>query len=196
MEHLKMLGLAVIAALGLLALVGVGTASATRLCTDSACNTVYPTGTSFHATLVPETSSTGKSGSVTISTCTESTASGNTQNETGASIVISGVNIQTGSCSQTTHTLAAGSLSIMRTGLNTGEVIAKGNAVTQGIFGTSCTYGTGEGVKLGTFTGGSPAVMKINALLPRIAGGFLCPSPATWTAEYVVTSPHALYVGA
>jgi hypothetical protein len=184
MKHLKMLGLAAIAALGLLAFVGAGTASATTLFKDAAKTEAYGAGTEIKSTLAPGTSALLKSGSVTIATCTESSAAGTTANATGITVSID-IHIRvTGGCSQTTHTTALGSLSIN----SEGDVTGKGNSVTLGVFGTSCTYGTGEG--------GSPAVLKINAQIPRIAGGFLCPSPGTWTAEYIVTSPSSLYVGA
>jgi hypothetical protein len=192
MKHLKMLGLAAIAALGLLAFVGAGTASATTLFKDAAKTEAYGAGTEIKSTLAPGTSALLKSGSVTIATCTESSVAGTTANATGVTVGGEITSLTWGGCSQTTHTLANGSLSID----SEGNVTGKGNSVTLGVFGTSCVYGTGEGVKLGTLTGGSPAVLKINAQIPRIAGGFLCPSPGTWTAEYIVTSPSPLYVGA
>jgi hypothetical protein len=68
--------------------------------------------------------------------------------------------------------------------------------VTLGIFGTSCTYGTGEGTELGTITGGTSPHLTITATIPRIAGGFLCPSTGVWHATFVVTSPHELHIGA
>ncbi|MGN6275722.1 MAG: DUF6531 domain-containing protein, partial [Solirubrobacterales bacterium] len=63
------------------------------------------------------------------------------------------------------------------------------------IFGVSCTYGTGTGTTLGTLKGGEEPLLSISASVPKTAGGFLCPSTATWSAEYVVTEPHALFVG-
>ena len=75
-----------------------------------------------------------------------------------------------------------------------GTVLGKGSKVTLSVFGVSCVYGTGEGTTLGTISSGEAPVLAINATLPRIEGGFLCPSTGTWTANYVVTSPHALYI--
>jgi hypothetical protein len=196
MKYLKMLGLAAIAAMGLMAFVGAGTASATTLFTNSNNTSPYPAGTTIHATLEPGTSAILESGSTIIATCTSSTVHGDTTNETGTWIDGPITSLKFEECSQTTHVLATGSLEIMDTGGNTGEVWGKGNSVTLGVFGTSCTYGTGEGVKLGTITGGQEPTLKIDATIPRTAGGFLCPSTGTWTASYLVTSPHAVYVGA
>ncbi len=207
MKYLKMLGLAAIAAMGLMAFVGASTASATTLFTDEAKKVPYGVGTTIHATLVPGTSAALKSGSTTIATCTESTVHGVVTVATGS--VVSGhlstektkgseepTGLHWGGCSQTTHTISTGTLDIEYTSGTSGKVTGTGNSVTLGIFGTSCTYGTGAGVTLGTITGGTAPVLKINANIPRTAGGFLCPSTGTWEAEYVVTSPHALYVGA
>jgi hypothetical protein len=189
MKHLKMLGLAAIAALGLLAFVGAGTASA-DLYTDAGKTIKYKTGTTVNATLASGKSASLKSGSTTIATCTGGAVHGKTTNETGT---VSG-NVEsltwTG-CSQTTHTIANGTISIT----SGGSVSGKGNQVTLGVFGTSCTYGTGEGTTLGTLSSGAEPKLVINANIPRIAGGFLCPSTGTWEAEYIVTEPHALTVG-
>jgi hypothetical protein len=189
MKHLKMLGLAAIAAMGLMAFVGAGVASA-DLYTNSGKTVKYPTGTTISASLATGKSAALKSGSTVIATCTAGGVHGTTSNETGA-VTGSISSLTWENCSQTTHTISNGSLSISTSGVVTG----KNNSVTLGIFGTSCTYGTGEGTTLGTLTSGSPATLKINATIPRTAGGFLCPSTGVWEAEYVVTSPHALYVG-
>jgi hypothetical protein len=193
MKHLKMLGLAAIAAMGLMAFVGAGTASATTLFTDSAKTVKYLKGTTFHWTLVPGTSwiLTAPTGTV-VTTCTSATIHGTTENETGATITSKISSLTWGGCAQTTHTIANGSLSIN----SAGEVTGVGTQVTSAIFGTSCTYGTGTGTKLGTLTGGAPAKLKVNATVSRIAGGFLCPASGDWEGEFVVTAPHATFVGA
>ncbi|MDQ3726101.1 MAG: hypothetical protein M3335_09505 [Actinomycetota bacterium] len=195
MKHLKMLGLAAIAAMGLMAFVGAGTASATTLFTDSAKTIHYPAGTTVDLSMATGKSSLSKSGSTTIATCTGGTFHGKTANTTGERIQIKNENVTWTGCSQTTHTVSNGSLEIGWTSGTSGEVIGKATQWTYGIFGTSCTYGFGEGVKLGTLTGASAAALKINANVPRTAGGFLCPSTTTWEAEYVITVPHAIYIG-
>jgi hypothetical protein len=208
MKHLKMLGLAAIAALGLMAFVGAGTASATTLATDAAGTIHYEVGTVIHATLKEGTSAKLESGSTTIATCTKSTVQGaiedpvvETEIEGKKKKFPSGTWI-TGAiskltwegCSQTTDNVSLGSLEIMKTGSDEGEVVGKGSQVTLTAFSTSCTYGTGEGTKLGTIKGGEAPEMVISAELPKTAGSFLCPSVGRWTATYVVTSPHAVHI--
>ncbi|MDQ3726102.1 MAG: hypothetical protein M3335_09510 [Actinomycetota bacterium] len=196
MKYLKMLGLAAIAALGLLAFVGAGTASATTLFTDSAKTIKYPKGTTIHGSLVSGTSARLTSGGTEIATCTQTTLQLSTASETGTTINGNVSSWTLGGCNQTTHAVALGAGDIEYTSGSSGKVIGTGNQVTMGIFGTSCTYGTGAGTVLGTLTGGSAPVLKVNTTIPRVAGGFLCPSSGVWEAEYVITTPHALYVGA
>ena len=82
MKHLKMLGLAAIAALGLMAFVGAGSASATTLFTDKAHTIVYKKGTTIHTTLQPGTSARlGETSGGTIATCLKSTTHGVTENK-------------------------------------------------------------------------------------------------------------------
>jgi hypothetical protein len=103
-------------------------------------------------------------------------------------------NLTWSGCSQTTHTTAGGTLDIMYTSGTSGEVVGTGFGVTVFIFNVTCTYSAGEGTKLGTLTGGSAPILKIETTVKKTAGGIFCPSTAGWDAEYVVTTPHALYV--
>jgi hypothetical protein len=205
MKHLKMLGLAVIAALGLMAFVGAGTASATTLATDSAGTTHYPVGTEIHATLKAGTSAIlHNTGGESIATCKELTIRGDLETPAVETVGVkypSGTWIGGkltalvwGGCSQTTDNVSLGSLEIMKTGADEGEIVGKGSQVTINIFGVSCTYGTGEGTKLGTIKGGEAPEMVINAALSRTAGGFLCPTTGVWTATVIITSPHAVHI--
>lgn len=190
MKHLKMFVLAAIAALGLMALGGAGTASATTLFTDPAHTIHYPAGTELHLTLVP-----GTSFRQTPGTCTQSTIKAATTNTTGTVISATVSVFDHGVCNETTDTVANGSLEIKFTSGSNGEVTGKGNSLTSTIFGGSCTYGTGSGTKLGTLTGGSEPVLAINATVSKVAGGFLCPSTTGWHGEFFITSPHAVYIG-
>lgn len=200
MKYLKMLGLAAFAALALMAL-GVGTASATKLCTDEACATVYPVGTEIHASLRPSSTFRLTSpANTTVATCTTSTIKGKTSNKEGATVSGPIEALTWGSagteCTVTTDTVAFGSFEIEKTGANEGKVVGKGTEVTYKIFGTTCTYGTGLGTILGTIKGGVEPVLVINnANVVKTAGNFLCPSTAFWDAEYIVTSPHAMFIG-
>jgi hypothetical protein len=207
MKHLKMLGLAAIAALGLMAFVGAGTASATTLATDVAGTIHYEAGTVIHSTLKPETSALLETtGGAEIATCTGSTVQGKLEDpvvETAGKKFVSGTWI-TGAiekltwegCNQTTDNVNLGSLEIMQIGTeDRGEVRSKGSNVTLGVFGVSCTYGTGEGTILGNISGGEAPVLTINAILARSAGNtLLCPASGRWTATYIVTSPHTVHI--
>jgi hypothetical protein len=204
MKHLKMLGLAAIAALGLMAFVGAGTASATTLSTDAAGTVKYGVGTEIHSTLKSGTSAILETTSgETIATCTTSTVKGSITTATGT-WVIGSISALTwgepegvgGKCSQTTDSIAGhlGTLEIMQTTGDAGTVVGKGSEVTLELFGVSCVYGTSTGTTLGTITGGEAPELAINAILPKISGSFLCPSTGRWTATYVVTSPHAVHV--
>jgi fibronectin-binding autotransporter adhesin len=193
MKHLKMLGLAAIAALGLMAFVGAGVASAsTALSTDSAGTIKYATGTVVDATL----SGTAilESGSTTLDTCTGGTVKGATTNETGASVTGNISALTWTGCTNTTDTTALGSLSITKGTGDTGSVSGSGSKVTVNTLGVTCTYGTGTGTTLGTITGGSEPSLNISTTVPKIEGSFICPSSASWTATYIVTEPHAVHI--
>jgi hypothetical protein len=195
MKHLGMLGLAAIAALGLMAFVGAGTASATTLATDSAGTIRYPVGTEIHVTLKTGASAVFQNTSrETIATCTQTTILMKTNSGTGTWVSAQNSVVTQSGCSQTTDTINAGGGEIMRIGTeDKGTVVGKNTNVTLNIFGVSCTYGTGEGTTLGTITGGEAPEIAVNTVLPRTAGGFICPSSGIWIGQFVVTSPHALH---
>ena len=195
MKHLKTLGLASIMGLGLVALAGGGTASATTLSTDSGGFTKYSAGTEIYATLnfgtstLLETTSGEK-----IATCTGSSIGGRTS-ATSEAFLAGWIELMTWeSCSQTTDNVDLGGFEIHKTFGDAGSFYGFFTEVTFGVFGVSCTYGTLGSRTFGTITGGEAPVININAVLEKRAGGFLCPSDARWTASYVVTSPHALHI--
>jgi hypothetical protein len=196
MKHLKMLGLAAIAALGLMAFVGAGTASATTLSTDAAGTTKYAANQEIHATLKTGTSALLETtGGAEIATCTGSTVKGTIGTATGTWVTGNIAALNWEGCSQVTNTVNTGSLEIMQTVGNAGTVVGRGSNVTLGVFGVSCTYGTGEGTTLGTINGGAEPELVINAVLARSAGNtLLCPASGRWTATYIVTTPHALNI--
>jgi len=195
MKTLKMLGLAALAALSLTT-IGAGTAQATTFFTDSAKTIAYASGTTMHWSLEQgwDTEFLASSGN-TVATCAGSTVHGYTGAVTALSLPVSVGQYAWSECTQTIHTLSGGSLSFSFTSGSNAAVTGSKSSWTVVIFGTSCTYGTGEGAKLGTMTGGTAPVMTINATVNKSAGSFLCPSTVSWKAEYVLTAPHALYVG-
>lgn len=186
MKYVKILGLAAVAAMALMAFVGAGSASATTL---SSTNGNLPKGTVIHATLTKGSTAILESGSTVLDTCTESTIKGTTSNETGPSVEGPIEVLSWGGCTHTTDTVAGGNLAITWTSGTNGTLAGKGSKVTVSTIFGSCTYGTSEtGTTLGEVKGGNPATIAISTTVPLIEGGFSCPSTSTWTANYTVTS--------
>jgi hypothetical protein len=194
MKHVKMLGLAVVAAMALMAF--AGSASATVL--------TSPAGTQYkgeiNASAEPGTSLLLKAGFANI-TCTQSTVAGTPTNFGGAAATVSGPlsTLTFSSCNATVTVLKKGTLEIhaIGTGPN-GTLTSSGAEVTVATGGVSCTYGT-TNTDIGTLTGSKnlgvkTATMDISANLTKTAGGFLCASPAAWEGAYVVTKPDYLDV--
>jgi hypothetical protein len=193
MKYIKMLGLAAVAAMALMAIVGAGTASATTLCKESKtsgdCASKFPAGTTLEASV--ETSALLKtSGGTTIATCSNGTVSGKTSNEGSTTETVKG-NISSltwSNCSTTVDTLANGSLEVHHiAGTNNGTVTSNGTEVTINFIGLSCIFKTSN-TDIGTLTGGAPATFDISATIPGISGGF-CPASGIWSGAYVFTNP-------
>jgi hypothetical protein len=191
MKHLKMLGLFAMAAAALMAF--AGSASAQTL--------TAPTGTEYTGALSSslEGSALLKAGFAEI-TCTASTVAGTvtTNNNTEANGAITSVSFSSCKEGQTVDTISnTGTLTILKNGT---AVSGTGTQVTTAVAGVSCVYGLGEtsnplGTASNTVVGGEDRVtLAISAKLPKISGGFLCASPASWTANYVVTSPKNSFV--
>lgn len=197
MKHVKMLGLAAVAAAAFMAFVGAGTASATELCTESAtCGTMYPSGTAIAAkstkTLVLE-----NLGGTVLDECTSGEVKGTTSTTGGASETVK-ANITALTwvgCTKTTKTTTNGALEIHAiTPTGNGTLTGSGSVVEINTILGVCSYGTGAGTDLGTLVGGNPATISINAIVQKISGNFACPAEARWTAAYEVTSPKPLFV--
>jgi len=200
MKYVKMLGLAAVAAMALMAFVGAGTASATVLCETSEhptnCTKPYPKGTTIDATL-EESAILETLGGTVLDTCTGSTVKGKTANAGGENEPVTG-NIESltwENCSRPTTTIVNGSLQIEWIPVsNNGVVSGKESQVTIATIFGSCTYGLGAGTTLGTLIGGAEATIKIDAVVAKIAGNISCPAEARWTAAYKVTEPKPLWV--
>jgi hypothetical protein len=212
MKYAKILGLAAIAAMAIMAFVGASSASATVLCKTTlvegcaAAKWDYPAGTEIHAVLVENTEAKleNLSGSTIYAHCSESTLQGTTANTGSSTETVSGSGVVTWGaknvgCSTTVDTLENGTLEVHYGEKGDGVVTGKGVVVTVELFGVTCAYGTAAtGTKLGTLT--EPAsstadtVIDANAEVEKKSGGFLCPSETRWTAEYTITSPVPLYV--
>jgi hypothetical protein len=195
MKYVKMLGLAAVAAMALMAFLGASSASATVLC-KTATN---PCGAGWVYTGALEGSLTSGSSAVLESTgenpliedtCTVSVVKGEVTKDGGAGVNASGpVNsVSFEKCTNTTTVLnGTGTLELE------GSVVkAKGFEVTVNA-GVSCIYSAGTGTTLGTFVGGNPAKIVVNAVVNKSGGSFLCPSDSKWTAEYTITGLGTLH---
>ncbi|MGN6276147.1 MAG: hypothetical protein ACTHNP_09515 [Solirubrobacterales bacterium] len=204
MKSLKMLGLAAIAALGLMAFVGAGTASATVICKTNLnpcpAEWMVSTGTNIVSSLATSaTLETSGSTPETLDTCTGGSVSGPTE-QTGSStetvsIKVPKENITWSGCTRTTDTVSGGTLEFHYEGSGKLTVTVKEIQVTVNIGGVSCTYGYGSEYKdlatidppEGTRT---HATITINTLVPKTEGSFACPKEPRWTASYEVTEPN------
>lgn len=200
MKHVKMLGLAVLAATASAAFWGASMASATVLCTEekSPCPTEkklsekidrFITATQSGSGVLEETGSSG-----TLVTCTGSEVRAAVSKPGGPTetTVLNITSLTWSGCSGTVDTVAVGTLEVHRiAGTSNGTLTSSGTEVTAVFLGVSCLY---RGADLGTLTGGSPATMDINAEVERSGGSFLCPTQARLTASYNITEPKPLYV--
>lgn len=195
MQYLKMLGLVALAAAGLMAFAGAGTAWADEICTENA--SPCPVGkriTTLEYSLSGSITLEQTEGS-SLTTCTEAHLHEDiTSQGVGLSIVKDLTAFSIGNCSTTVDTLKSGSGDINNSGGSNGTDVDRETEVTITVFGVSCAYGTGSGTDRGTLKGGSGAKLEINAVLPKTAGGFLCPSDARWTGVFVLTNHSAAFV--
>ncbi|HEV2791888.1 MAG TPA: hypothetical protein VGV69_11370 [Solirubrobacterales bacterium] len=202
MKHLKILGLCLLGALAAMAVMGAGTASATKLCSvnTSPCpaGNTYLKGTAIKAQLVSGGKSVMSSGFVTI-TCTESTMSGKTTSDGGAGSVTGSISSVTWkNCTSGLGACTASALNtpwpaeVSGSGGNGSMSITKaGGKFTCG--GTTCEYEASKASV--SVSGGNPARIKAgNVSFSKIGGGFLCSSTASWSSEYEATAPKPLFV--
>ena len=205
MKYLKMLGLAAVAAMALMAF-GAGTASATKLCstnTNPCTGTVYGKGTAIKTQLQAGTIAnlTTSTGNVT---CTTSSIEGKTTSGGGGTgVPVEGeiTSLKFSSC--TLDVFGSPSCTVTATGIPT-KVEANATSNGNGTLSTgsagatvncagwiNCTF-TAPGILL-TVTGGNPA--HVTATQEVLAGsGVLCPSEARWDATYEVTAPKPLFL--
>lgn len=183
MKHFKSLGCAI--ALAAIFMASTGSASATTL--------TSPSGTEYTGsfTMTATESLLLKAGFANF-TCTESTTGGPvTSNGAVGGPAVINTGLSFGNC-------GSGTLDVIRlpslyvyTG---GKVEVHFMEFTVSTLGTSCVYGVGAGTSVGTMAGGNPATLTVSASLPKVSGGFLCASPASWSGKYTVTTPRPLLI--
>jgi hypothetical protein len=189
MKHLKMLGVAALAAMGLMAF--AGSASATTLSVEGVKKNEAVT---IKATLAAGSSALLKDkNGTTADTCTGSTVEGTTTAFDPPSGPVS--KLEFTGCSHTTHVLKPGSLSVAWISNTEGTVTSSGAEVTvvSTVFGASAICKTGTGTVVGTLTGvaSGHATMDIDAT-NSLNCGIL--GTSSWTGTYTVTSPTGLGV--
>jgi hypothetical protein len=199
MKYLKMIGLAAVAAMALMAFAGAGTASAAAvLCesgTTAPCATKWSTPKALDFSLKKETSArlTTTEGTP-LNTCTTSTVEGTlSRNVSGENAIgeVLAAGLTFGKCTtEGVKTLTGGTLTVTAALANgDGTVLADSFEVTvPGPFG-SCVFTAGTGTHLGTLSEGKAgaSTLVVNAIVNRVSG--LCPTSAKWVAEYTLTSP-------
>jgi hypothetical protein len=219
MKHLRILGLALVAAAAMTAILGASTASATELCkvmtTPCPAASVYKEKTALKASLVPEKVAELTS-SIDNVTCKKSTVGGETTNAGG-----SGTTAVTGTISSLTFTECTDSFgnscTVAKEFLPSSASVTGGGTSTPSTFSFNITGKAGANVKCGalinctfflenkSLPGQNPVASEESKAMPLITAsgvslshvsgqGFLCPSTATWNAPYEVTSPTPLVV--
>lgn len=204
MKHLKVLGLAAIAAVALMAFLGADMASATVLCKNNlnteACSEPYKAGEKGKASLASGATALFEStAGTTEDTCTGSNVESTLENAGSSTTTVkSGISTLTLSgCTSVTKVLAGGFAELhWISGTDNGTLTTIGTEVTFLISGLSCIYGASTGVDVGTTLGGNPGSLTINAVFPKVGGGFLCPSDGIFQGKYVPTEPTAGWVAA
>lgn len=192
MKHVKMLGLAAAAAAALMAIVGAGSASADRLCSQNqtpceAAN-VMPAGTIYTATLKEGTEMKWSAGFSNIRCTSSSVELEQTSAGGGAGVGVEYKvkSLSFGGCNSTFNVIALGAGRISYTSEMSGSIAGSGTRLEIVAGTTKCFYG-GEITEGLNVTGGAPATaMVINVKLARETGSSaLCANPAKWNAEYV-----------
>ena len=195
MKLLKTFGLAAVAALALIAIAGVGSASATRLCAENATpcpeGKRWKNGQAFASSL-----ETGKAvfdaGFYKVE-CTGSSIDGEILNEGGAgNVILELETVSFAGCGCPVTTLKTGSMSVEHTASTmNGKLTTANIEVTINCMG-HCVYGEGA---LGTLTGGAMGTIDVNGTMNRVKGSLPgCPATITWKGSYTVTAPEPIYV--
>lgn len=198
MKTLKMLVVAAMAFTAMLMVASAGTASATVL--TSPAGTTLPAGTSIaHELQLGTWKLVAAFGTVQCKKATGEYKTSNAGSSTETSHW-SGMTIHVNECGCTAHITGFGSLEIHATGGGNATVTASGWSVETScpIFGTTynCIYSAGSGTNWGTLTGGSPAVLTVEATVSRTGGtsGAACGSTGKVTSSSRITKPNPLFV--
>jgi hypothetical protein len=211
MRNLKMLGLAVVAALALTALLGASSASAERLCKvegpKDCLGQYYPVGTKIHAQLKPGTKLSITYGFVTQS-CKASTldaeltdAGGDPTAELNTEVTAAVTGFTMQECTYPWTAESLGTLRLTWAGNSKQYYNEEGLRLAyKGPEGTCVMRGAGENADgshrlPGKYLlGGAPAtISEVNTEYQKVSGTLACPKAMFLTAEYEVTTPTPLF---
>jgi hypothetical protein len=210
MRYVKMLALAAVAVGAMMAFIGAGTASASKLCSTKVdpcpAGQSWPVNTEPLFTLLGSAALTDTAGNP-IDTCTESSVKGKITNAGSSSETVTGhVSVLTfNKCTFTTTQVHLGALEIHNiAGTSNGTLTADtaGGFIPEvtinTVFFGSCVYGITKGASIGDLThgkgqvateGGEPAIFHANATAHRLSGSNIaCPETSKWVATYQLTS--------
>jgi hypothetical protein len=222
MKYIKVIGLAAIAILAMMAVVAASASANAKVCSTSgvgpACGAGHGneyTGT-VEASLTPGKSATltatnSSGSSVSTVTCTSSVVKGSVTNSstgTGQITSMTFANCSSAACTKVTASTTASAAvpwhvtmtTTVPGTVNTNGIMdvskVKGKFVCEGsIFGNvTCEY---EAATASAHVkGGEPAeVTATNIPLTRTAGiAFLCGEVGDWSGEYVVTNPKSVFI--
>jgi hypothetical protein len=201
MKHIKTLGLGAIAAIALVAFVGVSSASATELTCGTTHHTRCAVGQIFHADSETILTLDAPFGNVECHVTVDGHITDPGSATTTAKAVITSIVFS--NCGGTTvHTLSPGTLEIHTdTTQNDGNgtITSTGTRFTVVHLGVHCIFETNN-THLGTITGstntGHHATVDIASTVPRVGGGggVFCGSSAPLTGSYTITTPTTLVV--
>jgi hypothetical protein len=186
MKYIKMLGLLAVAAAAFMAF--AGTASASN-------STLTSSGATYTSTIEASAGETTLHGVSTI-TCQKSTVKGKVERHTTNTAGGKVSSLTFSECGEDHVSVKkAGEISIDKAGsvYSTGAEISI--TLTKSPLGHLTCVFTTENTKVGTLTGGTPAVLDINsATIDRTGGSFFCGESGVWTGSYTVTTPGNLSV--
>lgn len=198
MKNLRILGLAAIATMAMLAYLGVGSASGVVLCTAKVnpcpAGKDEPAGTKIEATL-NGSASWATTGGTVISTCTIGTHKWEMENTGGLNkdVIKKKQVFNFANCTSPAGVLALGEGREQHiSGTENATMFDSGTEITMQVFGVDCVYGTGSGTDMGTAEAGSEASLSENAVLAKISGSLLCPNSVAFKALWTITNPKNL----
>lgn len=203
MKRMKMLGLCLLGIMALMVLVGPGTASATRLCSENKtpcpAGSTIASGTTIKGQLVAGTEAEFVTSILTVK-CSESTIEGKTTSAGGGAGVnvkgeitaVSWKNCKSGGTACTTTALALPWLSEL-SGASGNGTMTVSKAAGKFTCNVTCEYEASSAST--SVTGGSPAIVEASKVSFKKKGGsFLCPTTSTWSSKYEITTPNPLFV--